>query len=105
MKCVLKANGNRSHDSRNLLEEKFALLSINDNVLQNLQGCLVDNDDDTYNSTGCKTWCRTGTIRVEGAYGIPGVVLSSPHFLYGDEDIYLVRFGLIFRRTILKFPK
>ena len=66
---------------------------------------MTDNGDDTYNTTGCKTWCRTGTIRVEGAYGIPGVVLSSPHFLYGDEDIYLVRFGFILRRTILKFPK
>lgn len=51
-------------------------------------GCLADNGDDTYNATGCKIWCRTGMIRVADAYGIPGVVMSSPHFLYGDADIY-----------------
>ena len=107
------AIGVMTHDSRSFTRGKFVLISINDHVLhlhvcdcgrttQNLQGCLEDNGDDTYNTTGCKTWCRTGSIRVEGAYGIPGVVLSSPHFLYGDEDIYMVRFGFILRRTILK---
>ena len=53
-----------------------------------MQGCLVDAGDDTYDATGCKIWCRTGTIRVADAYGVPGIVLSSPHFLYGDADIY-----------------
>ena len=59
-----------------------------DEPSQNLQGCLVDNGDDTYDASGCKIWCRTGTIRVADAYGVPGIVLSSPHFLYGDADIY-----------------
>ena len=70
---------------------------------QNLQGCLEDNGDDTYNATGCKTWCRTGSIRVADAYGVPGIVLSSPHFLYGDDDMWKVRFGLTqpFLRTNL----
>ena len=50
----------------------------------------MDNGDDTYDATGCSVWCRTGTLRVADAYGLPGVVMSSPHFLFGDEDIYQV---------------
>ena len=53
-----------------------------------LQGCLtINSNNDSYTAYDCPIWCRSGTLRVGAAYGIPGVVMSAPHFLFGDPDL------------------
>ena len=59
------------------------------------QGCAKSNDNDTYDASECSIWCRSGTLRVGAAYGSPElkIVMSPPHFLYGQPDLpYEVRY-------------
>merc|ERR1711892_151896 len=55
----------------------------------------IDPATDAWDVTGCAKQCPTGTLNLSGCKGGQPIIVSKPHFLHCDPDLYSGISGLL----------